>query len=985
MAGASPDIAFGQLPAAEQAALLEVLRGRQPVMENRRTASANTAYPAPAGLLRGFLTASEPGEVRGNIAPVKQVPGGGWFGTDYSPAIPEMVRHAGVGLLDLLSASSTGQITPEAGEFMTNLTPAGGLSAAVRPSAAGSLGIFGGRLAKTADQGALARAEQMAAQGADRRAIWDETGFFQGTDGKWRFEIDDSQSDFRGIPDTKYGGYGIQELNGSLEYPSSVVGFRPILKHDDLTGAYPNTKEIDLSQQNGKLLGDQATRGSYSPSSTTGIPERISLYGNADDPKSTLLHELQHAVQEREGFGQGGNPAEFGKQEHAKLARDALSWRKEIARMRQQMPKADSSAVENAIIDEYRRMDMIDWLPSREARDLALDRITNPDEQLSQLVSLYGLDRKTTPEPAETLYKRQTGEVEARNVQKRRDYSPDQRRATPPWETQDVPDEQQIVRFGAGGPSLMAALEKGAGHRRPPPATDALPMDEASRMARALEMGFDTDAYHVTGADFDEFKAAPYRGASYFGATPDGAVRGAAAGAADGTGSRGPLRTLPVKLKSDEIYGLALTPKEKDFWKSLPERVNGDAMDIALLKDKSPNMGSWYRFYEEVHKPDGSFEYVKRPVPKITLEEAQRTGLDVYGRQFPHWNPGTEKPFGEKVAREGMSGYVQIDEAGTTVGVTDPTKVRSRFAAFDPAKRDSANLLAAKAPTGVGMPALLEAALGKYGKGPIKAYHGSPHDFDKFSLDRIGTGEGAQAYGHGLYFAENEGVARGYRDNLSKPTNVRVAPDSYKPEDIAVAFFRSLGKRNGAWQARRLAKAEPEHSEAYLKAADIIENGDPYASVSPGRMYEVAIHADPERFLDWDKPLKEQPTGETVKRLLTDRMIQPHDAMRGVNAYGELGTHYDQIFARKPGLNADEDVTKVLRRAGIPGIKYLDAGSRSSGDGSRNYVVFDDDVIEILRKYGIVPSGVGAPALAGSANQDTSDRRGLLDALNTLN
>ena len=47
----------------------------------------------------------------------------------------------------------------------------------------------------------------------------------------------------------------------------------------------------------------------------------------------------------------------------------------------------------------------------------------------------------------------------------------------------------------------------------------------------------------------------------------------------------------------------------------------------------------------------------------------------------------------------------------------------------------------------------------------VTAYHGSPHSFDAFSNDAIGTGEGAQAYGHGLYFAENEGVARGYRDS----------------------------------------------------------------------------------------------------------------------------------------------------------------------------------------------------------------------------
>jgi hypothetical protein len=53
------------------------------------------------------------------------------------------------------------------------------------------------------------------------------------------------------------------------------------------------------------------------------------------------------------------------------------------------------------------------------------------------------------------------------------------------------------------------------------------------------------------------------------------------------------------------------------------------------------------------------------------------------------------------------------------------------------------------------------------GSGPIRAYHGSPHDFDRFDFSKIGTGEGAQAYGHGLYFAENEGVAADYRKKLA--------------------------------------------------------------------------------------------------------------------------------------------------------------------------------------------------------------------------
>ena len=51
----------------------------------------------------------------------------------------------------------------------------------------------------------------------------------------------------------------------------------------------------------------------------------------------------------------------------------------------------------------------------------------------------------------------------------------------------------------------------------------------------------------------------------------------------------------------------------------------------------------------------------------------------------------------------------------------------------------------------------------------IKAYHGSPHDFDEFSNDAIGTGEGAQAYGYGHYLAESEDVATGYKNALTEP------------------------------------------------------------------------------------------------------------------------------------------------------------------------------------------------------------------------
>ena len=180
----------------------------------------------------------------------------------------------------------------------------------------------------------------------------------------------------------------------------------------------------------------------------------------------------------------------------------------------------------------------------------------------------------------------------------------------------------------------------------------------------------------------------------------------------------------------------------------------------------------------------------------------------------------------------------------------------------------------------------------------IRAYHGSPHDFNRFSLKYINTGEGAQARGHGLYFAEIEDVAREYRDRLSQ------------------------GK-------------------------------------APGRLYEVRINADPDAFLDWDAPVSEQ--SERVRQSLLDLGIgtrPSHERLKGDQVHRRLAHAADV-----PAERSRQAAAQALRESGIPGIKYLDAGSRASGQGSRNYVVFDDSLIEILRKYGVsglaaLPAGV---------------------------
>lgn len=290
----------------------------------------------------------------------------------------------------------------------------------------------------------------------------------------------------------------------------------------------------------------------------------------------------------------------------------------------------------------------------------------------------------------------------------------------------------------------------------------------------------------------------------------------------------------------------------------------------------------------------------------------------------------------------------------------------------------------------------------------FRAFHGSPHDFDKFSMSKIGTGEGAQAYGHGLYFAENEGVARGYRDALS----ARAAPNDARGN--AFDLVQRMGGDVDA-TAELLRESIPTttspNTEQFLRETlKHIEDGT-YADFERplGRMYEVNINANPEDFLDWDKPLSEQHA--RVRESLGTRVEALRQAGAGL-PQDPIGEALWRVAHPQGGFDktdfsrsVPEQATERLRDAGIPGIRYLDAGSRSftpttikdtpSGSElywgndpvpvdvfptrqaaeeaakqfdtrSRNYVVFDENLIEIVRKYGIA----GAATLLGISQAD---------------
>jgi len=253
----------------------------------------------------------------------------------------------------------------------------------------------------------------------------------------------------------------------------------------------------------------------------------------------------------------------------------------------------------------------------------------------------------------------------------------------------------------------------------------------------------------------------------------------------------------------------------------------------------------------------------------------------------------------------------------------------------------------------------------------ITAYHGSPHDFDRFDMSKIGTGEGAQAYGHGLYFAEAEKVAKGYRDRIAGAEWIdkRGVPQQTNLilEDV-VAQLRKDGMG--------LIDAEENASfwSMVARDGDKVSNLPGYASIKKvldekgiklrekGALYQVRINANPDDFLDWDKPLSEQ--AAVWKRIAKDWGGEAEAADRlNLNPSVATGQQYMNAVAPQGRGDAFRGLSERLKEQGIPGIKYLDGGSRGAGDGTRNFVVFDDKLVEILKKYGWVP-GMAIPAAA---------------------
>lgn len=397
-------------------------------------------------------------------------------------------------------------------------------------------------------------------------------------------------------------------------------------------------------------------------------------------------------------------------------------------------------------------------------------------------------------------------------------------------------------------------------------------------------------------------------------------------------------------------------------------------------------------------------------------------------RDYEKWEKG-RRPWTEEERARDFALYNRMNKIEgigqndpNSIIVLRPNQIRSVNADFDPAKLSSGNLLAGTAAGAIGIGAATASEeerepyadggpanprLGALSKlatriaNPIRAYHGTPHKFDKFDISKIGTGEGAQSYGYGLYFAENPAVANSYKRTFEEKAGPQFTPlvmNISPPSDATkrqVRFIENALKNYGGDVADSIRALDnglyysaPEMSKSWVRdiqyAIDALKNkrvginwegGDPIPSAY---MYNVNLHSPKEKFITGDKWWTEQPpeARQVFDHYLKDaiwrdssRLEMPVRALTGLDEYFELAKKLsdnpNSNWASKSGkINA----TNVLREAGVPGIRYLDEGSRAAGTGTHNIVMFDDAPIEIVERKaegGMVdPDGINKEPMA---------------------
>lgn len=323
-------------------------------------------------------------------------------------------------------------------------------------------------------------AKQMEKAKKDAKIIKMATGWEKGVDGKWRYEMPDAK-----IKDTidVGGGNIVKRFEEDMLWTDGKL--EDAVDAPKLFEAYPQLKNIKIHTD--AVMNDMPSNGEYNPQTKT-----ITIH--ADELKylnSILNHEIQHVIQREEGFAHGGTPEQVERDFNAAKAEwKARSYAFELEEKAKEMGgEYNQSEVEKALIQEYKDMDMPEFIPDKETRIKGFNYFARgyADRSMDDAIKRFRLDRfQRTDFDSYQEYRKLAGEVEARNVQKRLGMTDEERRNSLASETEDVNRDEQIVMNGNDASYSIV---------KDPDTIKKLDKEDTVKVYRAMQVGEDGKLY----------------------------------------------------------------------------------------------------------------------------------------------------------------------------------------------------------------------------------------------------------------------------------------------------------------------------------------------------------------------------------------------------------------------------------------------------------------------------------------------------------
>lgn len=323
-------------------------------------------------------------------------------------------------------------------------------------------------------------AKQMEEEKKDAKIIKMATGWEKGVDGKWRYEMPDAK-----IKDTidVGGGNIVKRFEEDMLWTDGKL--EDAVDAPKLFEAYPQLKNIKIHTD--AVMNDMPSNGEYNPQTKT-----ITIH--ADELKylnSILNHEIQHVIQHEEGFAHGGTPEQVERDFNAAKAEwKARSYAFELEEKAKEMGgEYNQSAVEKALIQEYKDMDMPEFIPDKETRIKGFNYFARgyADRSMDDAIKRFRLDRfQRTDFDSYQEYRKLAGEVESRNVEKRLGMTDEERRNSLASETEDVNRDEQIVMNGSDASYSIV---------KDPETIKKLDKEDTVKVYRAMQVGEDGKLY----------------------------------------------------------------------------------------------------------------------------------------------------------------------------------------------------------------------------------------------------------------------------------------------------------------------------------------------------------------------------------------------------------------------------------------------------------------------------------------------------------